>query len=302
VPVTGFPVLLLTGLALLWACGVAFAMWMLTHPPRRTYSNAVARGRPGDPSELPGSPRPFEQWTLRTRGLELPVWDIRGDDPAGPVLIMTHGWADSKIGGLVRLGAVAPLASRVLIWDLPGHGEAPGICRLGTREVSDLLALVEYLQPASLVLMGWSLGAGVSLAAANSLSGPVSVKGIIAEAPYRLPGTPASNVLRARGLPASIIVGPALAILRLVCGRDISRNRFDRATAAKKSRHRLLVIHGSADPVCPVQDGRDIAAAANGELVEIQGAGHNDLWTEPGFADQCQRAVERFLGAPAGQA
>src|SRR5438105_2541012 len=100
---------------------------MLTHPARRTYASAVARGKPGDPSEL-GAALEFSAWGLKTGGLELPVWDIRGEREDGPVVVLTHGWGDSRIGALARLGAVAATASRVVAWDMRGHGEAPGIC------------------------------------------------------------------------------------------------------------------------------------------------------------------------------
>ncbi len=42
------------------------------------------------------------------------------------------------------------------------------------------------------------------------------------------------------------------------------------------------MIHGDADPVCPVADGRAIAdAAPDGRLVVIPGGGHNNLWSDP---------------------
>jgi uncharacterized protein len=294
-PVIGLAILLLTGLGLIWAAGVGLTVWLLTHPPRRTYGSAVARGRPGDPSEMAEAPRGFERWTFRSRGMEFPVWDIPGEDPRGPVAIMTHGWADSKIGGLVRIGALAPVASRIVIWDQAGHGEAPGSCRLGTAEVDDLLALIEEVRPARLVLVGWSLGAGVSLAAAASAPKSITVLGVVAEAPYRFPGTPASNVLRSRGLPAPILITPAFLLLRLLCGRDLAAPRFDRAARARASGARVLVIHGTCDVVCPVQDGRDVAAAAGGRMLEVEGGGHNDLWTDSAFAAVCEQAVQEFV-------
>src|SRR5204862_21161 len=155
--------ILAIGLLVLWAGTVIGTAWMLTHPPKRTYASAVARGRPGDPSEL-DTPRRFESWSFTSRGKQFPVWEVAGDDPVGPTIVMTHGWADSRIGALVRVGALAPVASRIIMWDLEGHGEAPGWCALGLRETEDLIALAERCG-SRLVLYGWSLGAGVSLVA-----------------------------------------------------------------------------------------------------------------------------------------
>lgn len=329
---TGLLILLAIGAVIFWATMVAYVAWMLTHPPRRTYASAVARARPGEPSELE-PPRAFASWTFRSRGLEFPVWDIAGDDPGGPVVILTHGWADSRIGGLARVPAIAPHASRVILWDLPGHGEAPGVCRLGTREAGDLRVLLETVgerrtdSPTALVLYGWSLGAGVSIVVARD---DPRVAAVIAESPYRLPATPARNVLRARALPHRLNLPPAMWLLGTLFGvgpqyprtARVSKRRgamtpgstplahargssnghtpalqlFDRAAHAAALPCPLLVIHGTDDEVCPIEDGRAIAAAAPaGRIVEIAGGRHNDLWTEPANAERCADAVRRFL-------
>lgn len=293
----GLLILLLTGFAILWIAGVAFVAWILTHPVRRTYAGAVSRGRPGDPSELPGRPRKFEQWTLESRGLNLPVWEITGEQPSGPVVILTHGWGDSRIGGLIRLGPLLPLASRIILWDLPGHGEAPGISKLGTDEVDDLLALIERVRPERLLLYGWSLGAGVSLAAASRINAPVQLLGVIAESPYALAQTPALRVARSRGLPASMLIVPAFLILRTVIGRGLMPRAFDRRRSASKVRSPVLVIHGDADEISPIQDGREIAAACSGTLVEIPGGGHNDLWSVPLYTNPCVAGIEAFMAS-----
>ncbi len=296
-PVTGLLILLLTGLATLWLAGVAFVAWILTHPVRRTYAGAVSRGRPGDPSELPGSPRKFESWTLESRGLRLPVWEVTGDQPSGPVVILTHGWGDSRVGGLIRLEPFLLGASRVILWDLPGHGEAEGFSKLGTAEVDDLLALIERVGPERLLLYGWSLGAGIALAAAPRVVAPVQLAGIIAESPYALAQTPALRVARARGLPASTLIAPAFLVLRMVLGSGLSSRAFDRRGAAAKVRAPVLVIHGEADEISPVEDGRQIAAACNGTLLELPGGGHNDLWSIPLFSNPCIAGIEGFMAS-----
>ena len=290
----GLAVLIFTAAAILWLFAVLSVAWMLTHPPRRTYAAAVARRRPGDPSELQ-PPRAFEHWTFRSNGLDFPVWDIQGDVPTGPIVILSHGWADSRIGGLLRVPAIAPTASRLILWDSRGHGEAPGTCALGTTEVDDLLRLLERLPESSpRVLYGWSLGAGVSIAAALR----VPILGVIAESPYRLPVTPARNVLRARGLPYRSNLHPAIGLLRAALGPELAESRFDRAALASGLTCPLLVLHGEADEVCPVEDGRAIAAAAaRGSLVLILDGRHNDLWTDPELASRSTDAVRSFLSS-----
>ena len=60
----------------------------------------------------------------------------------------------------------------------------------------------------------------------------------------------------------------------------------------------LLVLHGTEDEVCPVQDGRAIAAAVPGgraKIVEVAGASHNNLWTDERFIPVCAGAVAEFV-------
>jgi uncharacterized protein len=297
----GILILLSIGLVLLWAGIVASTAWMLTRPPRRTYASAVARGRPGDPAEL-ASPLSFESWTFRSStGTELPAWDVQGNDPAGALVVLTHGWADSRIGALARLSSLVPVASRVILWDLRGHGHAPGTCSLGPRERDDLAALLEHLggpenrgrrDAPPVVLYGWSLGAGASLEVAAKQT---TIAGVIAEAPYRLRATPARNVLAARGLPWRFTLGPALWCAAPLLALRGQYRGFDRARAASQLSCPLLVLHGSEDLVSPIEDGREIAAAApRGTLIEIDGAGHNDLWGEQ-HLHRSAAAVQEFI-------
>lgn len=301
----GLGVLLGVGLALYLLVLIAWTAWGLTHPRRRTYAAAVARGIPGDPSEL-DEPRAFEDRVVRALGHDLPVWEIGGDDADGPVVIMTPGWSDSRVGALVRLGVMVPNARRVIAWDPPGKGEAPGFCTLGTREVALVRALADEVAPREpVVLMGWSLGAGVSIAAAAR--SPGRFVGVVAEAPYRRAMTPARGVLRARRLPHRANLGPAYALLGTLFGVGPAWRGYDRAAHAANLRCPLLVLHGAEDPVCPIGDGRAIASAApQGRIVETENAGHNNLWTVASSRERQTEAVAGFLrsvrGAAAGPA
>ncbi len=297
----GLVSLLLLGLIVGWAVVVIYTAWMLTHPPRRGYSYAVARGLPGDPGELrlPHAPEGLRaaSWPLRTAdGLDLPVWDVPGADAAGPTIIITHGWGDSRVVMLQRLAALAPFASRLLIFDLRGHGEAPGACRLGTAEVDDLCRLIDAAGSSPVVLYGFSLGAGVSIAAAATL-GP-RVGAVIAEAPYRLAPTPARNMLELRGLPHRTTLVPALRLVRtFAAGSSLADTPFDRAAhAGRLHEHtRLLVLVGDHDEICPPEEARAIAAAGRGELRVITGAAHTDLWRLATTADQALEPITRLL-------
>ncbi|MDP1660753.1 MAG: alpha/beta hydrolase, partial [Phycisphaerales bacterium] len=280
-----------------------------THPPRRTYGTALARGQPGTPGELDSArfgvgARAFSEWFLdrpgRGGGVGLPVWEIPGDDSSGPTVIFTHGWGDGRLGGLLRLEPFIAGASRVLLWDLPGHGDAPrsaGLCRLGRVEAADLLALIEKTD-GPVVLFGWSLGGGLSIVSGRH----PRVIGVATEAPYTLPQVPASRVLGARGLPGLGMLRAALTTIGGVAWQRAG-GPFDRAAHAQRLSVPLLVIHGENDPVCPIECGREIARSAGGagEVVAIAGARHNDLWINPAFRSECSASVKRWLDGLPGR-
>lgn len=306
------------GLVLLLAVGalvatllvVGWTIRAITRPPRRTYASALAKGRPGEPSQLmpraDGTPRSFDTWTIKFRSADLPVWDMQGDARDGPAFILSHGWGDSRIGALTRAHFLLPLASRVVMWDMPGHGDAPGSTRMGVDEHEALRTLVERVAASGsqrVVLMGWSLGAGVSLraAAAGSSPAPATVVGVIAEAPYCLAITPARNMLRAFGMPHGWVADWAMGFIGADLGVGWRWNKtepFDRATHAAQLRVPLLVLHGEQDDISPVADGEAIANAAHGTIVKLPNGEHHGLWTTEATAITCFTAVRDFVMRP----
>ena len=295
--------LLAIGFVLANLAMTGYTVWMLTHPPRRTYATAVARGSPGDPGEIPpasGGPYPFESWKFESRGRSLAAWEIAGASADGPVVVFVHGWGDSRIGALSRISTFAPLASRLIAWDLPGHGDSPGTCSLGIRETEDLAALIERLggnRP--VVLVGWSLGAGICLDFAANAEARSRIVAVIAESPYRFGPTPARNVLLNARLPYRFNVPVAFACLGLEHRRGVggySGPRFDRAALAARVSVPVLVVHGADDRTCPPADGRLIAQAAPiGELLSVPDAGHHGLWTRPASAGIVSQATADFV-------
>lgn len=295
----GLALILLVGFLVGVALLAVYTVRTLSRPPRRGYAYALARNLPADPRELRfldpaggGAERlgaAFEQFTFRSRGVDLPVWDIRGCSDDGPTIILAHGWGDSRVVSLCRAPTLLRLSRRLILWDLPGHGDTSATtrCSLGMHEPDDLAALIETVADRPLILYGHSLGAGVSIEAAARL-GPGVVAGVIAEAPYSSPDTPARNVMRLARLPYRLNLPLAMAVLR---------PRFDRTARAADLRVPLLVIHGDSDLVCPVEDARAIAAAANATLVVVPGGGHVDLFTNDALRPQTEAAITAFLAS-----
>lgn len=290
----GLACIFLLGLLVAGLITVRETVRVLRNPPRRTYSWAVARGRPGDPGEL-GTPRAFRAWTFTHDGRTLPAWDMAGDVAGGPVVVVTHGWGDSRVTMLARVDALARHASRVVLWDLPGHGEAAGRCDLGATEAGTLEALLAGLPEADrVVLYGFSLGAGISIEAAYKEQR--SLIGVIAEAPYRYPETPAAAVLRAISMPYRWNLPLANWWIGLGKGGRLAASVFDRALHASRLKVPLLVVHGEMDEVSPIADGEAIAsAAARGRLVRVANADHLGVWANPESASVAEAACRAFM-------
>jgi pimeloyl-ACP methyl ester carboxylesterase len=297
-------IIFLVGFIIFGAAVTTLTYRGLTRPPRRTYASAVARSRPGDPGEVgpaDGGPLHFEEWDFQTGGVNVRVWDIRGDAPDGPCFILTHGWGDSKIGALSRVAALRSVGSRFIAWDLRGHGESGGTSALGAIEDSDLIELIGRIgTPSPLVLLGWSMGAGISIEAASRH--PEGILAVIAEAPYRMADTPARNMLRSIAMPS----GPNLSIALSIIGLFNARNFFargsmcvDRVIPSGMLRCPLLVLHGEHDDISPLPDGVEIAAAAKqGTFVRIDGAAHDGLWTNANSRESCVGSVRNVLAVP----
>tara|TARA_E500000318_G_scaffold105538_2_gene112550 strand:+ start:32 stop:1021 length:990 start_codon:yes stop_codon:yes gene_type:complete len=297
----------LLGLALLLAAGGAlylavltlFTLHRLRHPHRRTYAYAVARGIPGEPSEL-DRPAEYESVPVACdsvgRERTIDAWAVRGDNPEGPAIVVTHGWGASRIDMLSRFEALRPHTSRVVLWDMPGHGETPGACTLGAREPADLARVIRSAArdpddaTTRIVLYGYSLGAEVTLKSMSQLGrahlDQSDIAGIILEAPYRRGITPAKAVLDASRFPRRINLPLAMALGSLINSTSLNERWHDAAeraatplaTAHKGRPLPLLVIHGERDTISPRADGEAIAQAAHGTLAEIDGAGHKDLF------------------------
>lgn len=297
---------------LLW---LIFITWMtirwLTHPPRRTVAWSISRSRPSTPAELT-PPLPFEEFFITSKAHSIRCWHITGGTPSASTLVLTHGWGDSCLTMLERIEHLAPHFASILVWDLPGHGDSTGTCTLGTREYTLLDNLIDSLDIDSLshdpartvVLYGYSLGAGITLQAADSWPSTLPpLRGIILEAPYRFPITPAANVMHSIAAPWRLNLRLALMCIGidLGYGPSFARSpRFDRAALAAKlatqPTPRTLILHGSLDTICPLQDSRDIAAAlAVSTLAIIESATHTDLWSRPETRRQAVDAIHTLL-------
>ncbi len=283
-----------------WIIAVLYTAWSLLHSPRRTYAWAIHRGVAGDPSEL-DEPLAFETLTVQSSGRTLHAWKIQAHNPDAPRLVLVHGWGSSSIGALKRIPHLAHHASEIITIDLPGHGESTGTSQMGATEHTDLDALLSSLDDSKpTIVYGWSMGAGIALRFARDYKDQHDIRAVIAESPYICAETPARNVINLRGLPTRLNLKPAIMLMGMLKGVGPKWNGFARDQIASGLQVPLMLIHGNEDPVCPIYDAQQIQSnASDAVLIEIPGAGHNNIWTVSEFSQIAADEIQSFIDSNA---
>ncbi len=257
----GFLLLLVVAFALLCAVAVAALLHVMHHPPRRTYAVALGKGDPTEPEAV--GLRGEEVIFTLSDGSKTPAWVAHGQQPAGPVVLVLHGYGDSRYGSLTWAPLLAPHASHIVCFDQRGQGESSAaLSMLGTREVADVQAVLDQLQPERpAVLFGYSMGAGVAVAAAANASEADgrgdAVAGVIADGVYRYWYEPVRQSLRDRRYP----VEPVLSLSR----GDVA-GQFPRAQAGPGGA-------GAAGEVSAARTARRCGSVLSAGLGQSSGGG-----------------------------
>ena len=292
-------------LVLLAASGLLIALvgtWALVRgtdrPGGRGVAWCVAHGRPSDPGDLGLPPEAWEDasFTL-SRGEATRGYRIRGGDPAGPLVLVVHGHSAGRHHAMGTLAPAVPVSSEVVVFDLPGHGSAAKLSsRQGLREPDDVAAVLGQVEagaaPRPVVLLGYSMGAQISLAAA---AGPLHgrLAGVILLAVYRYHGEPIRAFLRENGLPWWPFqpLGDLFTALR-----TRGASRFDRVEAACLVGCPALLLSFRDDPLCPLASAEAIAGALPEARLEVfAGADHTDFHVREG--ERYAGLVQGFLRA-----
>ena len=221
------------------------------------------------PYAAPGGPR--------LAGVFVPASGEPGESSGAPVVVWFHGNAESAAGNLPLAADLSGRGLGVFLPEVRGYGGFAG--RPSERGlVADgeaALAALERLDVArsGIVLVGRSLGTGV--AAALAVRRPPAL--LVLVSPFT------SAVELGRGL-----VGALAPIL--------VPDRFDTLSRVAAVRAPVVVFHGTADEVIPVEMGRRVAVAAPlGRFEEIAGATHNEI---PDLAGRIAGEVRRALYNP----
>ena len=142
---------------------------------------------------------------------------------------------------------------------LSGRPTVPGV-RLDSRAAWDAARDSLGAVPQRLALYGHSLGSAV----ASELAAEVTPTRLVLDAPFT----------SARDMARIVIARPVEWVWALV-----SRVPYDTRERVADLDRPVWVCHGDRDLVIPVRMGREVfdAARVKGELLVVEGAGHNDL-------------------------
>ena len=193
-------------------------------------------------------------------GVRLTGW-YAPTDAGKPSVLYFHGNAGNLSGRSARFATVLASGFGLLAASYrgyPGSEGSPGERQL----IADGLALYDWLagQSDQIVVHGESLGTGIAVAVAVAASR--DARALVMEAPFT-----AAVDIAARQYPW-MPVGLLM--------RDQFRSRQRIGDVSEP----LLIVHGTDDPVIPVDHGRRLFALA-GEpktLAIVDGARHDDLW------------------------
>ncbi len=202
-------------------------------------------------------------------------------------VVVAHGMLSSKTSAkhTAICDALASAGVAALRFDFRGRGDSPG--RLAdltvSGEVDDLRAAAGRLRELGaeqLAAVGSSLGGTVAILLAAADGGLAALA--TAAAPARLPRAP-----RTTWDDTGEQVSPAFFA-------DAATH--DVLAAAARVACPWLVLHGAADPVVPVEDARELAAAGTTTRLEIHpDAGHR--FAEPDEQAWLVERIREFVAA-----
>lgn len=248
---------------------------------------------------------PFESLTLQTEDEpRLSAWWM--PRPASEtVIIGCHGHLGAKSQPkILGIGTGAWRAGHnVLLFDFRGRGESdPWPNTLISQEVRDLLTAVDYVKTrmpgAPIGVFGHSMGASVALLAAAR---EPAIRAVVADSPFATATEVVSHSIDST-LRFTLPAGPLLALVDLIGERRFGyrlHNVRPVDAAPQLAPRPLLLIHGTADSLIPVEHGKQVFAAAGQpkELWLAEGAEHCGAYfvDRPGYVARVTAFFDQYL-------
>lgn len=251
---------------------------------------------PGDP--LRASALPFEDVRIAEPLGEAPAWLV--DAPGDAWAIATHGQNANRREFLRMIPALHDAGLKVLVITYRNDEGAPAApdhrLHYGQTEWRDLEAAVRYAQEHGakrIVLMGTSMGGGITLSFLYRSELAPAVSAVILDAPMLDFETTVN--FRAPGYVPGIVV--AAGRFFTAHRYDVDWGALDYLSRAGKLKVPILVFHRREDDRVPIKTSQRLAELRPDAvtLVEVDGPGHVRAWNaDPGAY---AAAIKAFIGA-----
>ena len=267
-----------------------------------------------------------ESWIAPLAGHRVQRYAFEGRGNGPPVLLL-HGLGGSASSMTPLVPALVPLAPRIVLLELPGHGRSPDPAGgpLSAREYGEVvLACAEELAShhgGKAVLMGNSLGGALALYAAHERPDLCAAVAGLNPAGAELSDEAVNGL--PRSFPDPIAGASHMARLLFhrtpwpfwLVARDFARHWgtptvqriLDDARSGSDRSLGLdvltdidvpvLILWGAEDRLLPLSSVEDFARIEGARVELIHGCGHVPQLEKPAFA---RRAVAEFLGALQG--
>jgi len=180
--------------------------------------------------------------------------------PGQPTLLYFHGNAGSLANRSERFAKYIARGRGVLMMTYRGYGGSTGQPS-EKANVADAMLAYERLRgmgvaASDIIVYGESLGTGIAI----QVAARHEVGGVVLDAPY------------------TSIVDVAEAVYPILPSRWLMTDRYETLRHLPGVSAPMLIIHGEADRVIPVEMGRAVAASARApaEIMTFPGAGHSD--------------------------
>lgn len=251
-------------------------------PPQRDANRA--------PSDLGLAEEPV--WLESANGTRLHGWFIPVDDRA-PAVIVLHGWG----GNAALMLPLAPYLHRAgfhaLFLDARNHGRSEHDSFVSMpRFAEDLEVAAVWLRGhpgvTSIGVIGHSVGAGAAILSASRRA---DFEAVVSVASFAHPGEMMREQITS--IPKPLLTSVFWAMQRIIGHRfdDFApRNRIAIVNAP------VLLVHGDADRVVPMDNLHELAAAQpDAEVLVVPDGGHSDLTPFERHVDDITDFLDRHL-------
>lgn len=208
-------------------------------------------------------------------------WFLTGKAPheQGPGALVMHGWGGSALDMAPLAAPLREAGAHTLLLDARAHGRSDDSATTSMPHFAeDIAAGLSWLRahplvdPARIVLVGHSVGAGACLLAAHR---DPSVAGVVSLSCMADPRAVMTRLLSGAHLPRAV---RWLALRYVEHAIGLRFAAFTPLTTLPTLTMPVLLIHGELDQVVPVADAHRLAAVApTARLLVVPGVGHADI-------------------------